>query len=199
LNFLETILSAAIVLSSTSCAHTQDRGPCGALPPIPDAPASSIPEQTFSSPEGRFKIALPPTTASPTTSYDGANGRIETTIYKWSVLNHGQYQVSYSDSDRVLENAADKEIVFNNLRDLLLSKGPGQIESDTQLQLAGHPGREIRIKDGNGINIYRAYLVGRRMYTISAFVPGKLECAMEAVVKVLDSFELVDDNLNDKR
>src|SRR5688500_3816262 len=166
----------------------QDQSPCGALPLIPDAPASHVPEQSFSSHEGRFKIALPPTTASQPTSYDGTNGPIETTNYKWSVLNHGQYQVSYYDSDRVLENA-DSEIVFNNLRYLLLSKGPGQLESDSKLSFAGHQGREIKIKDRSGRNIYRAYLVGRRMYTISAFVPGRLECALPAVVKVLDSFE----------
>jgi hypothetical protein len=67
-----------------------------------------------------------------------------------------------------------------------------------ELTLAGHPGREIRIKDGSGINIQRFYLVGQRMYTVSAFVPSKLECALESVVKVLDSFELVEDKSLEK-
>jgi hypothetical protein len=154
---------------------------------------SSILAQTFSSIEGRFKIALPPRAADKPKSYDGPKGRIETTRYKWFVLNHGQYQVSYSDSDRILENASDSKRILDNLRELLLSKSGGDLEGDLELTLAGHPGREIKIKDGSGINIQRFYLVGRRMYTVSVFVPRKLECALESVVKVLDSFELVED------
>ena len=191
LNFLEGALAATVLLSLTGCANAQDRVKCGELPPIPDSPASSIPAQTFSSSEGGFKIGLPPRAAEKPESYDGPKGRIETTSYRWFVLNHGQYQVSYLDSDRILENAADNDRIFDNLRDLLLSKGPGHLEGDLELKLAGHPGREIKIKDKSGINIQRFYLVGQRMYTVSAFVPSKLECALDSVIKVLDSFELV--------
>jgi hypothetical protein len=195
LSLLEGVLVAAVLLNLTGCANAQDPVKCGELPPIPDSPASSIPAQTFSSSEGRFKIGLPPRAADKPESYDGSKGHIETTRYKWFVLNHGQYQVSYSDSDRILENATDNKRIFDNLRDLLLSKGAGHLEGDLQLKLAGHPGREIRIKDGSGINIQRFYLVGQRMYTVSVFVPSRLECALQSVVKVLDSFELVEDKL----
>jgi hypothetical protein len=198
LSFLEGIFFAAVVLSFTGCASAQDRVKCGELPPIPDPPGSSIPAQTFSPTEGRFKIGLPPREAEKPESYDGSKGHIETTRYKWFVLNHGQYQVSYSDSDRILENAADNERIFDNLRDLLLSKG-GHLEGDLELKLAGHPGREIKIKDGSGINVQRFYLVGQRMYTVSVFVPSKLECALDSALKVLVSFELAEEKLLKKK
>lgn len=198
MSFLKGIFLAAALLSLTGCASAQDRVKCGELPPIPDPPGSSIPAQTFSSTEGKFKIGLPPRAAEKPELYDGPKGHIETTRYKWFVLNHGQYQVSYSDSDRILENAADNERIFDNLRDLLLSKGAGHLEGDLELKLAGHPGREIKIKDGSGINLHRFYLVGQRMYTVSVFVPSKLECALDSAVKVLDSFELVEEKLPKK-
>ena len=198
MSFLKGMFLAAVLLSLTGCASAQDRVKCGELPPIPDPPGSSIPAQTFSSTEGKFKIGLPPRAAEKPESYDGPNGHIETTRYRWFVLNHGQYQVSYSDSDRILENAADNERIFDNLRDLLLSKGAGHLEGDLELKLAGHPGREIKIKDASGINLHRFYLVGQRMYTVSVFVPSKLECALDSAVKVLDSFELVEEKLPKK-
>jgi hypothetical protein len=192
LSLLEALFFAVIVPSLTGCAIAQDRVKCGDLPPIPDPPASSTLAQTFSTAEGRFKIGLPPRAADKPESYDGPKGHIETTRYKWFVLNHGQYQVSYSDSDKTLENANDSKIILDNLREMLLSKGGGQLEGDLELTLSGHPGREIKIRDGSGINIQRFYLVRKRMYTVSVFVPSKLECALESVVKVLDSFELVE-------
>lgn len=192
MSFLEGVLVAAGLLSLIGCGNAQNKGKCGELPPIPYPPGSSIPAQTFSSTEGRFKIGLPPSIAAKPESYNGSKGHIETTRYKWFVLNEGQYQVSYSDSDRILENAADSEKIFDNLRDLLLSKGAGNLEGDLKLSLAGHPGREIKIKDASGIAIQRFYLVGKRMYTVSVLVPSKLECALDSVVKVLDSFELVE-------
>jgi hypothetical protein len=125
LSLLETLFFAVIVPSLTGCANAQVQVKCGELPPIPSPPASSIPAQTFLSPEGRFKIGLPPTVAGKPESYDGPNGHIKTTRHTWFVLNHGQYQASYSDSDRVIENESDSKRILDNLRDLLLSKGGG--------------------------------------------------------------------------
>lgn len=190
MSLFEGVLFAAVVLSLTGCGNAQDRVKCGELPPITSPPGSSILAQTFSSAKGRFKIGLPPREAERPDSYDGLNGHITTTRYIWVVANYGRFQISYSDSDRILEHA-NSERVFDNLRDLLVSKG-GHLEGDLKLELAGHPGREIKIKDGSGIDIQRFYLVGQRMYTVSGFVPSKLECALESVIKVLDSFELIE-------
>ena len=183
LSLFEGILFVAVLLSLHGCGNAQDRVKCGELPPIPDPPASSVPAQTFLSTEGRFKVGLPPRAAEKPDSYDGPRGHIETTRFRWLVANHGQYQINYSDSDRILENAADSERILHNLRDLLLSKGAGHLEGDGQLNLAGHPGREIKIRDGSGMNIQRFYLVGHRMYTVSAFVPSRFECALDSVIK----------------
>lgn len=115
------------------------------------------------------------------------------TTFRWFILNRGTYEVSYIEHAEDLENTRDSAEVFDKLRDLSLSKGPGNLEVDKDLMLSGHPGREVKIKDDKGINIYRFYLVGHRMYTVFAFVPIALECGLESVEKVLDSFELIND------
>jgi hypothetical protein len=117
-----------------------------------------------------------------------------TTRFKWFVLNHGKYEISFSDSDKTLEDASVSKRVLDNLREVLLAKYGGQLEGDLELKLGGHPGRELRIKDGEGVNIQRFYLVGRRLYNLNIYVSRKLECALGSVTKVLDSFEIIDDN-----
>ena len=115
------------------------------------------------------------------------------TTFRWFILNRGTYEVSYIEHAEDLENARDSAEIFDKLRDIYLSKGPGNLEVDKDLMLSGHPGREVKIKDDKGINLYRVYLVGNRMYTVHAFVPIGLECGLESVEKVLDSFELIND------
>lgn len=193
MSLLQAFLVAVVFLSLTGCANAQDRVRCGELPPIPDSPASSIPAQTFTSVEGHFKIGLPPASPEKPEPYHGFSGQIKTVRFRWFVLNHGRYQISYSDTDKILHDVGVSKRILDNLRDLLLSKGAGTLEGDLELKLAGHPGREIRIRDTGGIDIERIYLVGRRMYTLSVFVPGNLECALGSVVKVLDSFALIED------
>jgi len=115
------------------------------------------------------------------------------TTFRWFIFNRGTYEVSYIEHAEDLENTRDSAEVFDKLRDTLLSKGPGNLEVDEDLTLSGHPGRKVKIKDDKGINIRRFYLVGHRMYTVGAYVPIALECGLESVEKVLDSFELIND------
>ena len=180
-----------IFLSLTACSAAQTISKCGDWP-IPEPPASSPLQQSFSSAQGGFRIGLPPREADKPESYDGPVGHIETTRFKWFVLNRGQYEISYSDYDKILENQTDSKKILDNLRDLLLSKVPGHLEVDSVLTINGHPGREIRIRDDKGIDIQRFYLVGQRMYEVSAFVPITLECGLDSVIKVLDSFALLE-------
>ena len=180
-----------VLLSLTACSAAQSISKCGNLP-IPEPPASSPLVQSFSSAQGRFRIGLPPREADKPESYEGPTGHIETTRFKWFVLNRGQYEISYSDYDKILENQTDSKKILDNLRDLLLAKAPGHLEVDSVFSLNGHPGREIRIRDAKGIDIQRFYLVSQRMYKVSAFVPVKLECGLDSVIKVLDSFAVLE-------
>ena len=144
-------------------------------------------EPTFTSVEGGFRIELPP--AKPSQA-DPSDTQHRMKRFKWLVLNQAQYEVDYMDSDNDFEDAQAQDF-FDKLRDAVAAKGPGQLELDRDLSLSGHPGREIRIRDDGGLNIQRWYVVGKRLYTVAAFVPRKLDCAIDGVVKVLDSFKLV--------
>jgi len=188
---MRVITLTLVFFSLTACSAAQTISKCGDWP-IPEPHNSSPLQQSFSSVQGRFKIGLPPSEADKPESYDGPRGHIETTRFKWFVLNRGQYEITYSDYDKIIENQSDNKKIFDNIRDLLLTKAPGHLEVDSVLSLDGHPGREIRIRDAKGIDIQRFYLVGQRMYKVSAFVPVKLECALDSVIKILDSFALLE-------
>ncbi len=144
--------------------------------------------QSFTSTEGRFKIGLPPV-AKPKTDTNRTTGAKKIS-YNWFTLNRGRFEVSYFDSDKKLDDSAVSKTILDNLRNLLLSKG-GKLESEKDFTLNSHPARETRIKSESGININRFYLVESRLYSVSLFLPSKLECALEESTKVIDTFELI--------
>ena len=183
---VKIVIAALFFLSATACYRF--RSPCDG-PDIDMAVGKSL--EPFSSPEGRFAIGLPATRVAPVDPNDATDNRM--VQFKWLVINEGQYEVSYMDSDRELENREDNQVVFDKLKDTMLSKGPGQLEVDKDLKLSGHPGREIRIRDDHGLNIMRFYLAGQRLYTVRAFVPRKLDCAMEGVERNLNSFKFINE------
>ena len=180
---LLTILTVSFVfLSGAACYHS----PCDVPSElIPDGP---VLERSFSSKEGGFKIGLPPREPVQSEQDDPRS-----TTFKWLVLNGGSYEVSYFDSGKELEHNGERSKVFDNLRDSLLSKRTGKLEVDKDLLLSGHPGREIKITDDKGIDIRRIYFVGERIYTVAVYVPINLECALDGAVKVLNSFEFIND------
>ena len=185
---VKTVIAALFFLSATACYRF--RSPC--YGPDIDS-ALGKPVEPFSSAEGRFRIGLPATKPSPVDSKDTTQHQNKVVQFRWLVLNQGQYEVTYFDSDHDLENSENSLVLLDKLRDSLLSKRPGQLEVDRDLKLSGHPGREVRIRDDHGLNIVRFYLAGQRTYLISIFVPRKLDCAMDGVERILDSFKLIDE------
>ena len=150
-------------------------------------PDGEVLERSFTSKEGGFKIGLPPAKVAPPEPNE-----THTTRFKWMILNRGIYEVSYYDTGKDLENGGETSKIFDNVRDTLVAKG-GKLQVDKELMLSGHPGREFKFRDDKGIDIQHYYLVGERMYTVAAYIPIKLECALEEAVKVLDSFEFIND------
>ena len=68
------------------------------------------------------------------------------------------------------------------------------MEVDTEISLAGHPGRELRIRGKHSFLIERIYVVNKRMYIVNAFVPDEMNCGLDEVIKTLDSFELIEES-----
>ena len=174
-----------MLLSMARCARFD---PCGDMP----LGKGTVPVQTFTSVEGRFRIGLPEVVVPSSANAQPKNENDKS--FRWVVINRGQYEVRYVDGDRDLEAPEASEAVINRLRELLRSKRSGEFQVDSEIRLRGHPGRELRIRDEQGLQIQRIYLVGKRMYVVSAFVPNKLECGLNDVVKTLDTFELIEEN-----
>jgi hypothetical protein len=185
------VLKMACVLAlagALGCSAMRRRlDPCGKLTPAPDPPGGEVLPRTFS-PEGSgFRVGLPPKRRVEGEADDGRVGE----TYRWFVFNQGQYEISYVESGRQLEDPATSAEVFDRLKQDALSKGLGRVEVERELRLGTHPGRELRTRNENGVFIQRFYVAGGRLYIFSAFVWSKLEgCALGDVLKTLDSFEL---------
>jgi hypothetical protein len=180
-------LIAALLFAITTACY---RSPCD-MPVFGFDSGTTKVTESFSSPEGGFKIGLPATRRG---SGDGQKGPEGATRFKWLVLNNGSYEVAFLDLNRDIETLGESQALFDKLRDTYLAKAPSTLELDKELMLSGHPGREIRIRTDSGLNIQRLYAVKFRLYIIAAFIPGKLNCAVDSVVKTLDTFEFTGEN-----
>lgn len=179
---LKTIFLCLLVLSATSCQFL--RGPCG-LWPHPELTGGEPVTQKFSSAEGRFRFGLPARDETPAT-----NANTNSKTFKWLLLNVGQVQIVYSDSDDAVATPEVSQSIFNNLRNRASSQG--KLIGDTEISLSGHTGREFRVKAEQGTQIDRIYLARNRIYVLTAFVPQSLNCKIDSAVKILDTFEIVD-------
>lgn len=138
--------------------------------------------QTFSSSEGRFRFGVP-----------GGNDVSNKQEFQWFIINQGQFYIKYYDYPQVVDTPEVSENLLKKLRDLVVSNRPnGQLEVDSPLTLAGHPGRELRIRDETGTQVDRIYLAGNRLYVVRAFVSMSLDCKLASAVKVLDTFEITE-------
>ena len=186
---LRILLVSVMLVSMARCAARLD--PCGnrwggvrAGEPVP---------QTFTSAEGRFRIGLPHMNPEAGVESTGENDK----TFKLFVINQAHFEVRYIDSGRELEAPDVSEPIIDHLRNFTRSsgQGQGQFEVDSEIRLAGHPGREFRYRDERGLLIQRIYLVSKRMYLVSAFVPERMAgCAGGDPVKTLDTFEIIEEN-----
>jgi hypothetical protein len=138
--------------------------------------------QTFSSPEGRFRIGLP--------GKEGVYEGDEKT-FKWFILNEGQFQIFYVDREGAVDTPDISPTILNNFRALVSSHG--KLTAESEISFSGHPGHEFRTEsDNGGTQIDRIYLAGNRIYVVTVFVPKSLGCKVGSAVKVLDTFEITE-------
>lgn len=182
---LRVLLISVMLVSMARCAARFD--PCGNLWGPSASPSGKVEPQTFTSVEGRFTIGLPKMNAEPR----GENEK----SFKLFVINRAQFEVRYIDFGAELEAPDVSVPMVERLRNFTRSRGEGQFEVDSEITLAGHPGRELRYRDERGLLIQRIYFVSNRMYLVTALIPDRMVgCASEDVVKTLDTFEIIEEN-----
>ena len=180
---LKVILLSILVLSMARCSRLD---PCA---PAPMGGTSSALPQTFTSVEGRFKIGLPPTEKSPPDAEIPNDNS-----FKWNIVNRGMFWVSYFDSPTAVEAPGVSEPYLDQIREAVKSQTKGQLEVDSAITLAGHPGHELRFRTKHSVLIERIYLVNKRMYSVRAFVPDDWNCGFDDTMKIIDSFELIEES-----
>ena len=103
------------------------------------------------------------------------------------------YVTVHQEFDAAMDGGGSDQF-FNGFRDgMLKASKNSRIVSEKSISLHEFPGREIRHTDATGF-LYktRAYLVGHRIYAISAVTPTEKQSeSVKEVEKFLDSFELV--------
>jgi hypothetical protein len=166
--------------------------------------AKTITQDSFTSLDGRFRIALPAEISglgSP--SIETPAGRVTGTMFRWRV-EHGMYTVTFFDHPEQLE--ANSKSVFDKMHapmreNLKVADTDGKL-GERDLKVTGHPGRELRFDTSKALIVVRHYLEGRRMYQVTASVvrdiqPNETGTANALrkqevdVLKILDSFELI--------
>ncbi|HJQ33954.1 MAG TPA: hypothetical protein VJ866_17365 [Pyrinomonadaceae bacterium] len=170
-------------MSAASLCLGQAREPGG-------VPARKGPDSTplFVSLQGRFSVSLPEKVSGYSAiSADMPEGRIEGDTFKWRTAD-GSFEVTYVDLPNVLATKA----VFDRSRDnkLVLNRG-AKLTGEKDLTLEGNAGRETRFETADGTLIVRTYLVGKRLYEASAFLPNSMKSKEAAAVRVLDSLKLL--------
>ncbi len=120
----------------------------------------------FAPPSGDFTVSLPGEPRPVTQTSDTERTQVNNPLF---MLETGEvsYVIGYTDLTYDLTEPGAIESALNNGRDQAVSKSGGELESQKNITLAGHPGREmkVRLSDGSVIRA-RSYLVKRRLYQL---------------------------------
>jgi hypothetical protein len=146
----------------------------------------------FESKEGGFKVLLPGTpTAQKMTQKAGDGSDVELAIYRLPPVGGTTFIVSTSDfAESYLKNPAEK--ILDNARDGSVTRSKGKLVSEKKVKLGDHPGREfvVSMPKDQGFIRARAYLVGKRQYTLLIAAKDDKAIATKEVEAFIDSFKL---------
>lgn len=155
---------------------------CGQTDPLSDL-------QSVTSTAGKYRLLMPGSPKSVTESMGDSTLHIQ--LYE---EKDGTFIIACGDTT-IPDNESEAKTQgrLDDGRNDALTSARGTLISESQIKLADrYPGREFRgdLPDINGIMVTRIYLVGKRMYQVSAV--GKQSWVDRAEIrKCIDSFELL--------
>src|SRR6266446_9576543 len=118
-------------------------------------PQQINPDDSFSSIDGRFAVALPKQISGYAPNVTNTpNGRVETINFGWRTAA-GVFLIGYTDKPETLEGQSTREL--NSLRDNIVNGllDGGKLTSESDLSLDGHPGRQLNFELTDGLMTLR--------------------------------------------
>jgi len=150
----------------------------------------------FSFPNGQFVVSMPATPKSQSIPLDSKPGSLVANILALD-REAESYAVTYVEFPNRVDDPAKSKALLDGIVEKELVKVAGQLLNQADVALGGFSGREVRIEVVDGFWVDRFYLVGRRIYFVSAFV-AKIRADTKEITeqqnalirKYFDSFKL---------
>jgi hypothetical protein len=161
------------------------------------APVQSI-WSVFSPPEGGFRILMPGKPTETKQKVKTKNGEVEVKMFSVERPQEGtKYTVAYIDYPQEYIDLLTKnnlvEKAIDTGKNTALKNAKGTIISEEKITLAGYPGKEVNYsKPGNIVVKHRIFLVGNRLYQVSAeTTKDKQRFLTKSISGFCDSFTLL--------
>nr|MBN2276833.1 hypothetical protein [candidate division Zixibacteria bacterium] len=146
----------------------------------------------FHSSPGGFAVTSPGPLADTTILVGTAVGPIEMTTNMIRIDDYF-YGVAWSDYPQIFIDSTPAENILSGARDGAVANIKGRLLDDRPIHIGDHPGREfeIEIAGGRGVMKMRIYLVGRRLFQVTAGTVMKNTSSPD-MERFLDSFRLME-------
>jgi hypothetical protein len=162
-----------------------------------ETPVKSI-WSVFYSPQGDFRILMPGTPTETKKKVKTKTGEVEVNLFSVERKEEGtKYTVAYIDYPpeyiELLERKNLIEKAIDTGKNTALKTAKGTIINEEKINLAGYPGKEVNYtKPGDKIIKHRIFLVGQRLYQVSAeATKEKHKFLTKSISGFCDSFTLL--------
>ena len=146
-------------------------------------------EKTFTSLAGGFSINLPDNIGG-----TGANGTAGGIYLEWR-QPEAVYKIGFYEIEGLPYAKIDGVFSFDEMVNKYFNKfsAKGEKIYSKEISLQENAGREYKYKTASTIHILRLYNSGNRIYEVSAEIPLKNQSGEEKVLRVFDSFRILDE------
>ena len=181
------LLLISAVLCAAQASSTQTRS---------STPTVEKMWEEFSLTGGQFVISMPGKPTSHSIPLDSKAGSL---IVHLLVLDTPleSYGVTYVEFPDRLDEQSKSKVILDGTRDKELVKIGGRLVKESDVSIDSYPGRELTIEVADGFWVDRIYLVGKRLYAVSAFTSKAAAGAVEItdsqqalIRRYLESFKL---------
>ena len=152
--------------------------------------------EEFSLSDGQFVISMPAKPTSQSIPLDSKAGSLVAHILVLDTPLES-YVVTYVEFPDRLDEQSKSKAILDGTRNKELVKVGGRLVKESDVSIDSYPGRELTIEVADGFWVDRIYLVGKRLYAVSAFTSkagaGAVEItdSQQAVIRrYLESFKL---------